>query len=175
MSTYTLIQSQTLASSAASVTFSAIPSTYTDLVLKVSAQTNRTTYADYLLMTVNSISSGYSETQLQGQGSTASSSNGSADPTFGYTNSLEVNGVSGSSANNFGLMEIYIPSYTASQNKPMSVTSMVENNSVTQNYVTTSAFLLGSTAVISSVTLACNSSYQFSIGSSFYLYGISSS
>jgi hypothetical protein len=173
MATYTLISSNVLASSAASVTFSSIPATYTDLILRVSAQTNRTTYADYLLMTVNSISSGYSETQLQGQGSTASSSNASASPVFGYTNSLEVNGVSGSSASNFGSMEIYMPSYTASQNKPMSVTSMVENNSATQNYVTTSAFLLASTAAITSITLACNSSYQFSIGSSFYLYGIS--
>jgi hypothetical protein len=34
MATYTLIESQVLGSSAASVTFSAIPATYTDLVLK---------------------------------------------------------------------------------------------------------------------------------------------
>jgi hypothetical protein len=33
--TYTLIESQVLGSAAASVTFSAIPATYTDLVLKV--------------------------------------------------------------------------------------------------------------------------------------------
>jgi len=37
-STYTLISSNVLGSSAASVTFSAIPSTYTDLVLRISAR-----------------------------------------------------------------------------------------------------------------------------------------
>jgi hypothetical protein len=40
--TYTLIESQVLGSSAASVTFSAIPATYTDLVLKFSSRNDDT-------------------------------------------------------------------------------------------------------------------------------------
>ena len=41
MATYTLISSNVLSSSAASVTFSSIASTYTDLVLRVSARDDR--------------------------------------------------------------------------------------------------------------------------------------
>ena len=45
-STYTLISSNVLASSAASVTFSAIPSTYTDLVVRASIRSDATSDAD---------------------------------------------------------------------------------------------------------------------------------
>ena len=51
--TYTLITSQTLASSAASVTFSSIPSTYTDLVLRVSARTDNAAVSDGFYVGLN--------------------------------------------------------------------------------------------------------------------------
>ena len=53
--TYTLISSNVLASSAATVTFSSIPATYTDLVLRVSARNNDGVPFTYVGGTGNSI------------------------------------------------------------------------------------------------------------------------
>ena len=74
-------------------------------------------------------------------------------------------------ANTFSNAELYIPSYTASQNKPASFFGAQEDNSTTANI-----FLLANlaqiTATISSIGMVLNSSANFVSGSSFYLYGI---
>ena len=75
-STYDLIASNVLTSSASSVTFSSIPATYRDLVLVVTlvASTNSTA-----LVRFNSDSgSNYSYVRMQGNGSTATSASGSS-------------------------------------------------------------------------------------------------
>ena len=70
--TYTPITSNTLTSATASVTFSSISGTYTDLVLVVSAQ-SASTNVD-LAMRFNSDSgTNYSNTRLYGTGSAAGS------------------------------------------------------------------------------------------------------
>ena len=72
--TYEAIATQTLGSAAASVTFSSIPSTYTDLVLVVaSVATSGANNCRYYYNSDNS-STLYSRTTLLGNGSTASSS-----------------------------------------------------------------------------------------------------
>ena len=71
--TYNLIASNTLSSSAASVTFSAIPGTYTDLLLRI---TGRGIYAEkYSAAMIQPNANGYntSSTYLEGTGTTASS------------------------------------------------------------------------------------------------------
>lgn len=76
--TYSLIESQTLGSAAANVTFSSIPTTFTDLILVISTAT--TSIADQDMQVGNgSVDTGanYSRTWLQGNGSAASSSRGS--------------------------------------------------------------------------------------------------
>jgi hypothetical protein len=73
--TYTLIESQVLGSSAASVTFSSIPATYTDLVLKVSVRSNRAAGFDNIDIRFNGDSaSNYSRTIISGNGEEVSSS-----------------------------------------------------------------------------------------------------
>ena len=64
--TYTLISSNVLGSSAASITFSAIPATYTDLVVRVTSRVDRSINgAHNCFLTVNgSTSSDYSYTNL---------------------------------------------------------------------------------------------------------------
>lgn len=69
-STYTPIATQTLASAAASVTFSSIPGTYTDLVLVVAGADGGANF--YIKPNADS-NSRYSVTYLEGDGSTASS------------------------------------------------------------------------------------------------------
>jgi len=169
MATYTLISSNVLTTTAASVTFSAIPSTYTDLVLRISARGSNAAVGTQLGVRYNNNSNTiYSNTYLTGNGAAASSTNMSAN------NGDEVdNGTSGNSStsNTFGSTEIYIPNYTVSANKPISWFTVSENNATTA-HITTSASLFGSTAAISSLVINYNTSLLS--GSSFYLYGISS-
>jgi hypothetical protein len=70
--TYDAIATQTLGSSTSTVTFSSIPSTYTDLVLVVSAVENSN--APVYLRVNGLTTSIYSNTWMRGDGSTASSS-----------------------------------------------------------------------------------------------------
>ena len=163
--TYTLISSNVLASSAASVTFSAIPSTYTDLVLRFSARgTGTTTSTVYVRF--NGTTANYSYTQLIGTGSAASSSRASATT---FITSLENRG--SYTANTFSSNEIYIPSYTAAQNKPVSLFNVQEDNA-TAAIMSNVAGLWSNTAAITEVSLAPDVD-SFATGSSFYLYGIS--
>ena len=70
--TYEPIATQTLGSAAATVTFSSIPSTYTDLVAIVTG--TLTTGADNVCMQFNGVTgTSYSATAVLGDGSTASS------------------------------------------------------------------------------------------------------
>ena len=170
-STYTLISSNVLGSSAASVTFSAIPSTYTDLVLRWSAR-DVSGAANYDIQCEFNGSGGtsYSTTQVYGNGS-GTFSNVYSSAAYGRTGYSES---SDSTASTFSNDEIYIPSYTASQNKPFSSAGATENNSATSRVlVSAMASLWRNTSAITSIKLS--SGGTFAIGSSFYLYGIKNS
>jgi hypothetical protein len=157
--TYTLIQAQTLASSAASVTFSSIPATYTDLVLRVSAR--NTTSSEIFDFGFNGVTTNQSSTYLNGSGSAATSAQ--------YTLYNRSN-PSTSTASTFSNSEIYIPNYAGNTNKPVSMVGANENNGTTI-YMNTVAGLWSSTAAITSITCTA----PFATGSSFYLYGIKNS
>lgn len=169
--TYNLIASNVLSSSAASVTFSAIPSTYTDLVLRISTRVSRAVNDSHnCLMTFNnSTSADYSFRFVAGTGTTASS--------VGISNDIGVfvlsNGNS-TTANTFSSNEIYIPNYASSTNKPSSVFDVVENNSATINAIMGKAGLRSNTAAITSIKLDADG-HNYLAGSSFYLYGIKNS
>jgi len=165
-STYTLISSQVLASSASSVTFSAIPATYTDLVIRASIRADRAAVEEWLYIKFNGVTTNRSYTYLSGSGSAGSSGRGTTGIVLGETNAAT------STANTFSNQEIYIPSYTASQNKPMSGIGMQENNT-TAAYMLASAGLWSNTAAITEINLYPETGPNFVSGSSFYLYGIS--
>ena len=172
--TYTLIASNTLSSSAASVTFSSIPNTYTDLVLKYSArQTGTSDVQDSIQIGVNGAPSGtsFSTTRLRGNGSAASSNRSSNSSNY----NLEQGATAGGNvANTFAQGEIYIPSYTASQNKPASSFTAHEDNA-SLAYLRANASLWRSTSAITSLVLQLESGQNFISGSSFFLYGIKNS
>lgn len=166
--TYTLISSNVLTGSAASVTFSSIPSTYTDLVLRISARTDRASFPeDYAKIEFNGSTSNLSSRILYGFGGSSGSTN---DGSMVYG---AVNGGS-STSNTFGNAEYYIPSYTASQNKPISISSVTENNGTTA-VIYEVAGLWSNTSAITSIKLLSYYSANFVSGSSFYLYGIKNS
>jgi len=169
MATYTLIDSEVLTSSAASVTFSSIPATYTDLVLRYSVRADNASAVNNLRLQFNSdTSTNYSETFVRGNGATAASSRTTS--AVELVEGLVIDGDT-STANTFSSNEIYIPSYTVSQNKPISMQAVQEDNSTTGRFYA-SAGLWRNTAAITSLYLYVNSG-NIKSGSSFYLYGIS--
>lgn len=171
--TYTLIASNTLSSSAASVTFSSISASYTDLVVSCSLRGTNASQDETLIIRFNGVSSAYSKTDLQATGTTAASGRQTS------ASSIQIGSINAgsSTANTFTPVEIYIPSYTVSQNKPLSAQAFFENNSTTagQWYIFTDAGLWSNTSAITSIAFSQASGRDFASGSSFFLYGIKNS
>jgi hypothetical protein len=176
-STYTLISSTTLSTTTANVTFSSIPSTYTDLVLRTSTRadfdyTNSKLYQIY----INGDNSNfyYSATVLNGNGSSASSiKNQNPGSATAYDGVYVIGStLSTDTSNTFASAEIYIPSYRASENHPLSSFSATENNGTTA-YVSSLAGLMRIASPITSIGI--QAVINFVAGSSFYLYGIKNS
>jgi hypothetical protein len=169
--TFTLINSTTVGSGgASSVTFSSIPATYTDLVVKVSARDIATGISwDNLRLAFNSISSGYSAKLLYGTSSTAASLSDTAGT---YFNSMYIDSAD-QTVNTFGNLEIFIPNYTSSNYKSVSWDGVIETNSAAA-LVYLGAGLLSNTAAISSMTFTPVTG-NFVQYSTFSLYGINNS
>jgi hypothetical protein len=168
--TYTLISSNVLSTAAASVTFSSIPATYTDLVLRMSLRGSdgggNQIYFDLINGTTTSI---YSSMKFVGStgSNTASRQTGvtfAADP---------LTGGSTYAANIFSSHEIYIPNYRISQSKPSFSFNVAEDNS-TAPQMSINAGLWIDNAAITSFRIR-NVYANLVSGSSFYLYGVKSS
>jgi hypothetical protein len=166
--TYTLIEAKTLASATASVTFSSIPSTYTDLKFVFSA---RSSFAGdylrgaYIRFNSDTTDANYSAKRVYiNDANTGANSDSSLLSTF-------VN-ADGATANTFGNGEIYIPNYTAANYKSTSIDSSAENNGNAKSALGT--VLWNNTAAITSITLTPEAGNLMTY-STFYLYGISNS
>jgi hypothetical protein len=170
-STYTLIASNVLGSSAASVTFSAIPSTYTDLVLRTSIRSDRAAGFDNIDIRFNGDSAtNYSRTIISGDGSSASSSRTSSASNW---DAAIVDGNTATS-NTFSNGELYIPNYTSTSSRAGSYFGAQEDNSATA-YIRGNAYLYRGSSAISSIAMTPSNGTNWLSGSSFYLYGIKSS
>jgi hypothetical protein len=168
--TMVLISSQILSSAAASVTFSSIPSTYTDLKLVASVRDAASTSNNgYNRLTFNGTSTGYSERFVYGNGSSAGSSTGGSSYLSLSGNSIDS---AGNTANTFSSFEVYIPNYASSNYKSVSSDGVGEDNSTTA-YLLLYSGLWSNTAAITSMTITSNGNYV--TNSAFYLYGIKNS
>jgi hypothetical protein len=172
--TYKKIATVTVgAGGVSTVSFSSIPATYTDLLVKVSARNDDSNSAGGLFYVVlNGTSANLSSRVLYGYGSGIGSlSSTAASAIFGYITS------SGSTASTFGNAEIYIPNYASSNNKSISVDAVNENNA-TDGRQDLVAGLWSSSSAITSITLYSArisdgaASGLFVQNSTFYLYGI---
>jgi hypothetical protein len=165
--TFELIASYSATGSVANITFSSIPSTYSDLVLKLSVRSNRATTQDTFKVTLNSITSGYSFKRVYGDGATAASdgSTGDATMTVGYSAG------NSATASTFGNVELYIPNYAGSNYKSVSTDGVGENNGTTA-YAGLFASLSANTAAITSITIEGGTSATLLQYSSAYLYGV---
>jgi len=168
--TYELISSNVLSSSAASVTFSAIPSTYTDLVLRYSGRMDAGANK-ILKIQVAGADTNLSYTRLVGDPSVPSvtSARGTGISWAGYTDG------SAMTASSFSSGEIYIGNYAStSANKAFSAYGAAEQNATDARMMAV-AGLYSSNSAISSITLLDISTANWVSGSSFYLYGIKNS
>lgn len=167
MATYKLISSTTLSSSQSTITFSSIPSTYTDLVIKASTRDSSLSNAGAIAMRFNSSTTNYNGRIIYSDGSTATGSflSGLYYGWAGTVNNANY------TANTFSNHEIYIPSYNSSTAKPYSVSSVVETNANLAEYLVSTAGLWNGSEITSIVLTVSNGS-SFASGSSFDLYGI---
>lgn len=154
--TYDCIATTTLGSNQTSVTFSGISGSYTDLIIvsnfSLVASVN-------LVMTFNSdTGSNYSETVMNGDGSTASSgrqSNATSIRTGFNTSGRTIN-------------RINIMNYS---NTTTNKTALVRWDSASTSYTDARVGLWRNTAAITSITLSASSDNIVS-GSTFALYGV---
>ena len=168
--TYIKIASVTVgAGGASTIDITNIPGTYTDLVLFLSLKSERNTQYDYPEIRFNDSTTSYSDRYIYGNGSSAASD----------TNTLIDYVIMGSASGTttalvFSNDCIYIPNYTSSNNKSVSLDTAAEVNATT-NYMQLHAGLWSNTAAITKITIRNQFSLDWQEFSTATLYGISKS
>jgi hypothetical protein len=152
---------------AASIDFSSIPSTYTDLVVYLSLRDETTNGFPGVTMEINGLTTNRTWRRLRGDGSAATSTNGTDG---------EVNTMPGAdkTASSFGNIQVYLPNYSGSSNKSFSVDGVTETNATASNAILT-AGLWSDTPVINQLTFKSASATDFNQYSTATLYGIKNS
>jgi hypothetical protein len=156
------ISTVTAGSSVASISFTGIPQTYTDLLVKLSLRSDRTVDTDSVNMTVNGSSTSMTWLYLLGNNGTASS----ATAQRFYTDS-DYN-----TASTFGSADVYIPNYTSANYKSFLVDTVSENNATSGAQTELLAQLWSNTAAITSITFAPQFGSNWKQYSTATLYGI---
>jgi hypothetical protein len=146
------------AGGAATIDFSSIPGTFTDLMLVLSARATSTTAT--VTVAFNGSSSSFTNRYIQANGSGVSSTTG--------TTLVGNASVNTDTASTFGSLAILIPNYAGSVNKFFSVEAVSENNSGTA-FTQLFAGVWANSAAITQVTLSLP---NFAQHSNAYLYGI---
>lgn len=166
--TYVKIASVTVGSGgAASMNFSSIPATYTDLKLVASLRSNRAgNVKDTIDLKINNVTTTLSQKYLQGNGSGASS--GSLANYWGETDAATA------TASVFGNMEFYFPNYASANYKSFSIDTVSEDNA-TLSIAELLAGLWSTTTAMNQLTLLPVSGTAWVQYSSATLYGIKSS
>jgi hypothetical protein len=173
----TLIASSTVGiGGSASIDFTSIPGTYTDLYIKWSARQDLNTTAASDFIYINGVQSSYAHRRIEGNG--ASPYSGLYSGNFSFA-SADGQGAS-STANTFANAEMYFPNYTSSKYKSFSVDSVMENNATTA-WAELDSNIWSNTAAITRLTLSTSATnvtggaQKYLQYSTAYLYGIKNS
>lgn len=165
----TLVALQTVtvgAGGAASVTFSSIPQTYTDLVVKICARSAKSSADDGSLFGINGNTWTYKATGILLRGNGTTTVSASAPYLFaGYMPAATA------TANTFSNTEIYFTNYSSDSNKSISIDTVQENNT-TAAVQQMNAMLWSDPAAITSIVLTTDSTSNFVQYSTFTLYGV---
>ena len=156
-STYTPISSQTVSTAAATITFSSIPSTYTDLILTCNAPSTSGAITTDTVKINGDTGTNYSFTRFTGDGSSSSSDR-----------------VANTSSINSGLSyggsfhETWVFYNYANTNM---LKTIINKSAVAQSLYRAGVSLWRSTAAINSIAITDNNG-TYAVGSTFTLYGI---
>jgi hypothetical protein len=168
--TFELISSSTVgASPVASIDFTGLSASYTDLQIFTSVRSSDAGVRAALNITVAGSSSGYSSKLVRGYDNTT------VDSASGGSTSINTFRVpaAGNTASVFSNDVIYIPNYSGSNYKSMSLDNAMETalTTGTTNYLSLSAGLWSNTTAISQIsfTLGAGNFVQYS---SIYIYGV---
>lgn len=159
--TFEAIATTTLGSAAASITFSSIPGTYTDLRLVLNCSAASGTTYPVIVINDDNAGSSYSQTNLRADGSTVvsnRSTNAGSGWDFGY------NGITTTP----GLLTADFLSYAGSTNKTCLMTNANDRNG--SGYSDRYVGLWRSTSAITKIAIVGNT--NFAIGTTATLYGI---
>lgn len=161
--TYEPINTQTLGTAVGDIYFTSIPQTYTDLVLVISG--NSASYFNTAFRLNSDNGNNYSFTELYGTGTTAAS-NRNSNNQFGRFD-------------NYGGMDttgrnIIVANFMNYSNSTTYKTVINRANNTAGTYPATQANvnLWRNTAAITSINILSSTGANFSVGSTFTLYGI---
>lgn len=162
--TYEAIATTTVGSGgAATIEFTSIPGTYTDLLIKLSGRSTHSSIDPVFITFNGAATSTTSYRSIFGDGSTVSSFSGTGAQ-------IQYIPGTGQTASTFNNAEVYIPNYAGSNNKSFSIDAVQETNAATA-YIVPMACLWSNTAAITSITLD-PATGNFAQHSTATLYGI---
>ena len=150
----------------ASIEFTNIPQTYTDLLIRYSTRGSNADVYTSGVLTFNNSTTGYSSIWIQGSGSSAVGGSYSGSSIAGWN----ATGTS-ATASTFGNGEFFISNYTESRDKQISHHDAIETNAAT-TYMEYNVGTWQNTSAITTVTLALAAGATFAQYSSATLYGI---
>lgn len=165
-STYTPIATTTLGSAQTTVTFSSIPSTYTDVILQATMLQTGSATAYNGFIQLNSSTTGYSRTGLRGNGTSASSFKSVSDDRLYF--SVD------SDASNWVFSTFQFMNYS---NTSTYKTILSRQNNAAA-LVDAVVYLWQNTAAINTISITASDNRgsgtadQFASGTTFTLYGI---
>ena len=162
--TYEAIATNTLTSTATSVTFSSIPSIYTDLILVVNGAL--TSGAQDIWLQVNGdTSTNYSRTNLYGTGTVAGSTQLSNQTKYGQDDSAALD----AQLSNYSTI-VHFMNYSNTTTYKTYIKRA--NNGASGRGVDASVGLWRSTAAMNSILIYNSGGTNYAVGSTFSLYGI---
>lgn len=174
--TYTKIASTYLSSSATSISFSSIPSTYTDLVLRMSS--SLTVNGTHMYLNFNNDSSSiYSVTRFVSNNTQHSNSTDATELSLlGFTGDARYMTLAYEPARINA--EVYITNYTSSTSKAIQGKAAIANEFFASTVGSAAGHMSGlyrNTSAITSIQITNAFSSNFQVYSRFDLYGIKNS
>lgn len=167
------IAETTVATPQANIEFTSIPQGYTDLMLLISGRGSNNNGQQNLVIRFNDSTSSYSGRRLGGNGSSAYSDTVSGT-SAGSGTAILCGTLPDTSAtsNTFGNQLIYIPNYTSSNNKTISVDAVSENNSTFAEQILVSGLWSNTSAITKITLLMYQTTTNYLTNSTATLYGI---
>jgi hypothetical protein len=160
-----LVSTVTLGTAASSITFSSIPQTATDLLVLFRGRANNTQNA-FRVQFNSDAGANYSQRILNGTGSSVTSTS----TTGGTYISTQLLTPSTYTANTFSNISVYIPNYTSSSAKSLSIDGVQENNSTAANQQIVAGLWSGTAAITSLTVLTSGGSFLFAADTTASLY-----